>query len=237
MSGTARGTAFTPEAPPKCERCPRLVTYRKKNELDEPQWFNGAVPSFGSAYGRLLIVGLAPGRNGANRTGRPFTGDYAGELLYSTLLKYGFATGEYHARIDDGLALVDCMITNAVRCVPPENKPEPSEISNCRPFFEARLASLRNLEVILALGRIAHDQTLATLGKKKTHFPFAHGARHELGDGCALYDSFHCSRYNTNTGRLTAAMFHSVFDAIRGEVRSKSVADHADEPRGRRSDR
>jgi uracil-DNA glycosylase family 4 len=213
---------FAPEAPAKCARCPRLVAYRQQNERDEPQWFNGAVPSFGSARARLLIVGLAPGRNGANRTGRPFTGDYAGDLLYGTLLKYGFAAGEYRARPDDGLELVDCMITNAVRCVPPENKPEPGEISNCRPFFDARLASLSNLEVILALGRIAHDQTLATLGKKKAHFPFAHGARHDLGDRRALYDSFHCSRYNTNTGRLTAAMFHAVFDAIKGELRSKT---------------
>ncbi len=142
---------------------------------------------------------LAPGRNGANRTGRPFTGDYAGVLLYETLLEYGFATGEYHARPDDGLKLVDCMITNAVRCVPPENKPEPSEITNCRPFFEARLAELPKLKVILALGRIAHDQTLTTLAKRKALFPFAHGARHELGPDRVLYDSFHCSRYNTNT--------------------------------------
>ncbi len=213
-----RDIAFGPEAPAKCPRCPRLVAYRKENEAKEPQWFNGAVPSFGTSDCRLLIVGLAPGRNGANRTGRPFTGDYAGVLLYETLLEYGFATGEYHARPDDGLKLVDCMITNAVRCVPPENKPEPSEITNCRPFFEARLAELPKLKVILALGRIAHDQTLTTLAKRKALFPFAHGARHELGPDRVLYDSFHCSRYNTNTGRLTAAMFRSVFDAIRREL-------------------
>ncbi len=218
MSAAIREVASTPEAPPKCTRCPRLVAFRTENERKEPQWFNGAVPSFGTANGRLLIVGLAPGRNGANRTGRPFTGDYAGDLLYETLLRYDFAKGEYLARVDDGLTLVDCMITNAVRCVPPENKPEPKEIANCRPFFEARLASLPKLKIILALGRIAHDQTLATLEKRKALYPFAHGARHEVSPGLALYDSFHCSRYNTNTGRLTTAMFHAVFAAIRREL-------------------
>lgn len=209
---------FGPEAPPKCTRCPRLVAYRKENERQEPGWFNGAVASFGPANAGLLIVGLAPGRNGANRTGRPFTGDYAGDLLYSTLLRYGFAEGEYRARIDDGLQLRNCMITNAVRCVPPENKPEPKEIANCRPFFESRLANLPRLRVILALGRIAHDQTLAVLAKRKALFPFAHGARHKLGIDLTLFDSFHCSRYNTNTGRLTSEMFHSVFEAIRREL-------------------
>jgi uracil-DNA glycosylase len=218
MGGAARDIASGPEAPAKCPRCPRLVAYRKENETKEPKWFNGAVPSFGTSDARLLIVGLAPGRNGANRTGRPFTGDYAGDLLYETLLAYGFAKGEYKARADDGLKLVDCMITNAVRCVPPENKPEPSEIANCRPFFEARLDDLPELKVILALGRIAHDQTLTTLAKRKALFPFAHGARHEVGSDRVLYDSFHCSRYNTNTGRLTTAMFRSVFDAIRREL-------------------
>jgi uracil-DNA glycosylase family 4 len=218
MGGAAREIAIGPEAPAKCPRCVRLVAYRKQNESKEPTWFNGAVPSFGTSTARLLIVGLAPGRNGANRTGRPFTGDYAGDLLYETLLAYGFATGEYQARPDDGLELVDCMITNAVRCVPPENKPEPSEITNCRPFFEARLAGLSSLKVILALGRIAHDQTLAALAKRKALYPFAHGARHELTPDLAFYDSFHCSRYNTNTGRLTSAMFQSVFAAIRREL-------------------
>ncbi len=218
MAGAARDIAFAPEAPAKCPRCPRLVAYRRENEAKEPKWFNGAVPSFGPSDARFLIVGLAPGRNGANRTGRPFTGDYAGDLLYETLLLYGFARGEYKARPDDGLTLVDCMITNAVRCVPPENKPEPSEIANCRPFFEARLAELPKLKVILALGRIAHDQTLSALSKKKSLFPFAHGARHEVDSGRVLYDSFHCSRYNTNTRRLTTPMFRSVFDAIRREL-------------------
>jgi uracil-DNA glycosylase len=218
MSAATGEEVFGPEAPPKCARCPRLVAYRTENERQEPEWFNGAVPSFGTADARLLIVGLAPGRNGANRTGRPFTGDYAGDLLYGTLTDYGFAKGEYRARVDDGLKPRNCMITNAVRCVPPQNKPEPKEIANCRPFFAARLASLPKLKIILALGRIAHEQTLATLAKRKALFPFAHGARHELADGLALYDSFHCSRYNTNTGRLTTEMFRSVFDAIRREL-------------------
>jgi len=211
-------TVFAPEAPRDCPRCPRLVAYRKENQTEQPEWFNGAVPSFGTAQARLLIVGLAPGRTGANRTGRPFTGDYAGNLLYETLIEYGFAKGEYHARPDDGLKLVDCMITNAVRCAPPENKPEPGEISNCRPFFEARMTSLPKLKVILALGRIAHDQTLTTLAKKKSLHPFAHGARHALSDECVLYDSFHCSRYNTSTRRLTPEMFRTVFEAIRREL-------------------
>jgi uracil-DNA glycosylase family 4 len=218
MTAELTGEVFGPEAPIKCQRCPRLVAYRAENEAKEPTWFNGAVPSFGNENARLLIVGLAPGRNGANRTGRPFTGDYAGDLLYKTLLTYRFARGTYQARPDDGLQLVDCMITNAVRCVPPENKPEPKEIATCRPYFQSRLGHLSRLEVILALGRIAHDQTLTTLGKRKALFPFAHGARHDIGAGVVLFDSFHCSRYNTNTGRLTTAMFHSVFDAIRREL-------------------
>src|SRR5690349_24015534 len=211
----ARGAAeVVAEARADCPLCPRLVAFRGRNQTAEPSWYNGAVPSFGAAAARLLIVGLAPGLRGANRTGRPFTGDYAGDLLYASLLAVGLARGSYAARPDDGLELVDCMITNAVRCVPPENKPEPAEIANCRPFFEARLAALPKLKVILALGRIAHDQTLAALAKRKALYPFAHGARHELAADRALYDSFHCSRYNTNTGRLTADMFRSVFAAI-----------------------
>lgn len=208
----------SPEAPQKCTLCPRLVSYRHSNERDEPHWFNGAVPSFGDPKARLLIVGLAPGRMGANRTGRPFTGDYAGELLYATLLKFGFARGIYDARPDDGLQLIDCMITNAVRCAPPENKPLPAEISQCRQFFTARLAALPTLKTILALGRIAHDQALTTLDLRKADFPFSHGARHDIGNNLVLYDSFHCSRYNTNTRRLTADMFHSVFAAIRSDL-------------------
>ncbi len=223
--GGAKGSAETaePEAPPKCVLCPRLAAFRRDNEIAEPEWFNGAVPSFGKTDARLLIVGLAPGRNGANRTGRPFTGDFAGDLLYATLLEFGFARGTYAARPDDGLALDDCMITNAVRCVPPQNKPTPGEIATCRPFLTARVATLPKLQIMLALGRIAHDQTLTALGLRKAAFPFAHGARHEigasdLGNGRVLFDSFHCSRYNTNTGRLTTDMFRSVFAAIKTEL-------------------
>lgn len=201
-----------------CGLCDRLVAFRKVNKSAEPDWFNGAVPSFGAPHPRLLIVGLAPGLKGANRTGRPFTGDYAGELLYSTLLDFGFATGMYAARPDDGLALVDCMISNAVRCVPPENKPTPDEIATCRPFLVERISSLKDLRAILALGRIAHDQTLAALGVRKALHPFAHGAQHSIRPHLTLFDSFHCSRYNTNTGRLTPEMFRSVFSAIREHI-------------------
>lgn len=198
-----------------CARCARLVAFRHANTQAEPGWFNGPVPSFGSPAARLLIVGLAPGLKGANRTGRPFTGDYAGELLYSTLIKFDFAKGRYLAHPEDGLALSGCMISNAVRCVPPENKPLPDEIRNCQPFLAGRIASLARLRAILVLGRIAHDQTLSALGLKKSAFPFSHGARHEVRPGLTVFDSFHCSRYNTNTGRLTPEMFHAVFLDIR----------------------
>jgi uracil-DNA glycosylase family 4 len=198
-----------------CRLCPRLVEFRTRNQVKAADWFNGAVPSFGEETARLLIVGLAPGLNGANRTGRPFTGDFAGELLYGTLLEFGFAHGRYAADPGDGLRLVDCMITNAVRCVPPENKPTPAEIATCCSFLRTRIAELPNLVAILALGRIAHDSTLAALGQRKSQFPFAHGARHALPSGLVLFDSFHCSRYNTNTRRLTSDMFKAVFAAVR----------------------
>jgi uracil-DNA glycosylase len=207
-----------PEATRDCPLCPRLVSFRAANRLAEPGWHNGAVESFGSPNARLLIVGLAPGLKGANRTGRPFTGDYAGELLYQTLLKFRFAKGTYAARPDDGLVLVDCMITNAVRCVPPENKPTPAEIAICRRFLSARIAAVPRLSAIMALGRIAHDSTLSALGARKVLYPFAHGARHELGPSLILFDSFHCSRYNTNTGKLTPEMFYAVVGAIRAEL-------------------
>jgi uracil-DNA glycosylase len=206
------------EAPRDCALCPRLAAFRAVNRTSEPDWFNGPVPSFGqeNADGaRLLIVGLAPGLRGANRTGRPFTGDYAGDLLYGTLLEHGFAHGDYAARTDDGLTLVDCMITNAVRCVPPENKPTPAEIASCRPFLTQRIGTMPRLAAIVALGRIAHDSTLAALGVRKAVFPFAHGSRHDVRAGLALFDSFHCSRYNTNTGKLTPEMFRAVFAAVR----------------------
>lgn len=201
-----------------CVRCARLVAFRHANVAAEPAWFNGAVPSFGDAGSRLLIVGLAPGLRGANRTGRPFTGDYAGDLLYATLIEFGFARGTYAARPDDGLTLVDAMISNAVRCVPPENKPTTTEIAACRPHLAARIAAMGNLRAILALGRVAHDSTLVSLGERRAAFPFAHGARHRITRGLTLWDSFHCSRYNTNTGRLTADMFRAVFADIRSAL-------------------
>ena len=209
------GHAVPAEAPRDCQLCPRLVVFRGANQASEPSWFNGAVPSFGDGRARLIVVGLAPGLRGANRTGRPFTGDFAGDLLYETLLDFGFARGGYGASIDDGLTLVDCLITNAVRCVPPENKPTPAEIGTCRPYLASRIAANGGLAAILALGRIAHDSTLAALGARKAAFPFAHGARHAVGARLALFDSYHCSRYNTNTGRLTRQMFRDVFAAVR----------------------
>jgi uracil-DNA glycosylase family 4 len=212
---TPAGDVVVAEPPKHCGLCPRLVAFRARNEIKAPDWFNGAVPSFGDAAPRLLIVGLAPGLNGANRTGRPFTGDYAGELLYGTLLEFGFARGRYAADPGDGLRLVDCMITNAVRCVPPENKPTPAEIATCCRFLRARITGVPGLVAVLALGRIAHDSTLAALGERKSRFPFAHGARHTLPSGLVLFDSFHCSRYNTNTRRLTSDMFRAVFAAVR----------------------
>jgi uracil-DNA glycosylase len=211
----ATGEACTPEAPKLCGLCPRLVAFRDANRRKAPDWYNGAVPSFGDEAGRLLIVGLAPGLNGANRTGRPFTGDYAGDLLYATLLKFGFAKGRYDARPDDGLQLVDCIISNAVRCVPPQNKPMPAEIVTCNGFLRARMGALPNVSVVIALGRIAHDSTLTAFGLRKSQFPFAHAACHELRPGLHLFDSFHCSRYNTNTRRLTTVMFEAVFAATR----------------------
>jgi uracil-DNA glycosylase family 4 len=197
-----------------CPRCPRLVAFRKTWREQESTWFNSPVPSFGSINGRLLVVGLAPGLQGANRTGRPFTGDYAGVLLYETLGKYGFACGEYRAHPSDGLELVDCRITNAVRCVPPENKPTPEEIRTCRDFLAPTIGEMKRLRAIVALGRIAHESTVRALGGRLTSLPFAHGKRHELG-AIALFSSYHCSRYNTNTGVLTPAMFREVFATVR----------------------
>lgn len=207
--------SFPPEAPLDCPLCPRLVAYRRDNEAAHPDWFNAPVPSFGEEDARLLIVGLAPGVQGANKTGRPFTGDYAGDLLYATLTEFGFAKGTYEARPDDGLKLVGAMITNAVRCVPPQNKPTPAEAKTCLGFLEARIATLPKLTAILALGRIAHDAVLNARRMKKSAAPFGHGATHDLGSGVRLFDSYHCSRYNTNTRRLTPEMFQSVFAEIR----------------------
>lgn len=221
--------SFPAEAPPQCDLCDRLVAYRNDNRAAEPTWFNGAVPSFGRPDARLLIVGLAPGVKGANRTGRPFTGDFAGTLLYETLLQYGFATGNFEARIDDTLQLVDCMVTNAVRCVPPENKPTPAEINTCRGFLLSRINALAAVEAIVVLGRVAHDSTLTALGARKASYPFAHGAAHRLPSGLTVFDSFHCSRYNTNTGKLTPEMFRAVFASARSYL--DAAQDRASAPR------
>jgi uracil-DNA glycosylase family 4 len=200
-----------------CPRCPRLVALRKLWRAREPTWFNAPVHSFGPRDARLAIVGLAPGLRGANRTGRPFTGDFAGDLLYATLSAYGFARGRYDARPDDGLNLVDCRIVNAVRCVPPDNKPTPAEVANCREFLAQAMAEMRRLTAVVALGRIAHDSAVAALGARRATVPFAHGRAHRIGD-LALFDSYHCSRYNTNTGRLTPDMFRAVFAAVRARL-------------------
>jgi uracil-DNA glycosylase len=197
-----------------CPRCPRLVAFRAEWRAREPAWFNAPVPAFGALDARLLIVGLAPGLRGANRTGRPFTGDYAGDLLYATLLEFGFARGHYDARPDDGLVLVDCRIANAVSCVPPENKPTPEEINTCRPFLAAAIAEMPRLAAIVALGRIAHDSAVVALGEKRARLPFSHGRAHHAGK-MMLFGSYHCSRYNTNTRRLTPEMFRAVFADVR----------------------
>ena len=201
-----------------CPLCPRLVAFRLANRAAEPDWHNAPVHSFGDPAARLLVVGLAPGLRGANRTGRPFTGDFAGELLYRTLIEHGFATGSYGADPSDGLALSGCMITNAIRCVPPQNKPTPDEISTCRRFLKARLEALDQVEAVLALGRIAHDSILAALGARRSAHPFAHGARYMIRPHLTLFDSYHCSRYNTNTGKLTPQMFGAVIQAIRNHL-------------------
>jgi uracil-DNA glycosylase family 4 len=200
-----------------CPLCPRLAEFRGQARAKQPDWFNSPVPSFGDAGARLLIVGLAPGMQGANRTGRPFTGDYAGDLLYATLLEYGFAKGSYQARPDDGLSLVDCRISNAVRCVPPQNKPLPAEINSCRPFLAATVEAMPRLRAVVALGRVAHDTVVKMLKLRGSAAPFAHGAMHQAGR-IRLYDSYHCSRYNTNTGVLTPEMFRKVFAKVKAEL-------------------
>jgi uracil-DNA glycosylase family 4 len=198
-----------------CAKCPRLVAYREASRAAQPSWHNAPVQSIGPIGARLLIAGLAPGMKGANRTGRPFTGDYAGDLLFPTLTRYGFAEGVYGRAADDGMRLVDCRITNAVRCVPPQNKPIGAEVLACRPFLLSELAAMTELRVILALGGIAHQAILRTLGCKVSAHKFAHCAQFTLPSGPILIDSYHCSRLNTNTGRLTEAMFHQVFEDIR----------------------
>jgi uracil-DNA glycosylase family 4 len=197
-----------------CPRCPRLVEFRQSWRQREPGWFNAPVDSFGPGDARLLIVGLAPGLRGANRTGRPFTGDYAGDLLYATLTEFGFARGHYAASADDGFELIDCRITNAVRCVPPDNKPTPQEINTCRDFLKTTMAEMSKLRAVVALGRIAHESFVAASGERRAQFPFAHGRAHTLPT-VALIDSYHCSRYNTNTGVLTPQMFRDVIGQAR----------------------
>lgn len=212
---TASATVAAParEPPRDCPRCPRLVTFREAARAREPEWFNAPVPTFGDYGARLLIVGLAPGLKGANRTGRPFTGDYAGDLLYGTLIERGLARGRYAADPQDGLALVDATITNAVRCVPPENKPTGVEIRTCRSFLAATIAAMPRLTAVVALGRIAHDTVVSTLGARQAAHRFGHGAEHRISR-LTLFDSYHCSRYNTNTGVLTPEMFGAVFDRV-----------------------
>ncbi len=222
------------EPPRDCGLCPHLVEFRRANQKAYPDYFNGPAPTFGPADAAVMISGLAPGLHGANRTGRPFTGDYAGDLLFATLGKLGFTAGQYAADPDDGFTLKNLMIANSVRCVPPQNKPTPAEIATCRPFLVAQIGALKNLRAIVALGRIAHESTLAALGVPARGAPFAHGAVHAIGPligskpgaamtmkfnaDIALFDSYHCSRYNTNTGRLTAPMFEAVFAAVRDHL-------------------
>ena len=203
-----------PEPPRDCPICPRLVAYRLVNRAEHPDWFNGPAPSFGDPEARLLVVGLAPGRQGANRTGRPFTGDYAGVLLYETLLKYGFARGRYEARPDDGLELVDCMVSNAVRCAPPGNKPLPVEEADCRPFLARRIEALPRLRAIVTLGDVSRRNVLKALGAKANAAAAGHGIETDIGP-YRLFGSYHCSRLNTNTGRLTTPMFEAVFASVR----------------------
>jgi uracil-DNA glycosylase family 4 len=200
--------------PHDCPRCPRLVAFRHDNQRAYPDFFNAPVPNWGDDHPGLMIVGLAPGLKGANRTGRPFTGDYAGDLLYATLEKFGLATGRYQKSPDDGLSLRNVLIVNAVRCVPPQNKPTPEEIRTCRAFLTTSI-EVHAPRAYLALGRIAHDSLLTTLGERRSAFPFAHGAEHRLTSGATLFDSYHCSRYNTNTGVLTEAMFDAVMAAAK----------------------
>ncbi|MAC90629.1 MULTISPECIES: uracil-DNA glycosylase [Maricaulis] len=207
-----------PEAPLDCPLCPRLVAFREAVAVDHPDWHNAPVESFGSDQARLLIIGLAPGLRGANRTGRPFTGDWAGDLLYATLDRFGFSRGTYASHAGDSVELVDAMITNAVRCVPPENKPVGAEANACRPFLTSRIAAMPRLTAVLCLGKISHDNTLRALGLPLKTVKFGHAATADIpgpNGSLRLFDSYHCSRYNTNTGRLTEAMFDAVFADIR----------------------
>ncbi len=202
------------EAPPDCPRCPRLVALREECRMAHPDWWNAPVPAFGDPQAHLAIIGLAPGMQGANRTGRPFTGDYAGDLLYATLAKFGLSEGDYRASPDDGLRLKGAIILNAVKCLPPQNKTLPAEEANCRPFLMDAIGMLSNLRAFIALGKVAHDSLCRSFGVPLAKAKFAHGAVHVLPGGLTLYDSYHCSRYNQNTKRLDAEMFEAVFERV-----------------------
>ncbi len=199
------------EPPHDCPRCPRLVALRQELRAEYPDWWNAPVPAFGDPDGWLGIIGLAPGKHGANRTGRPFTGDFAGDLMFATLAKFGFTRGTYESRPDDGLQLHGTIIVNSVKCLPPENKPTPEEARTCRPFAETQVDALPNARIFIALGQIAHQSAVKILGGKLPKCRFGHLAEHRMPDGRVLIDSYHCSRYNQNTGRLTAEMFEAVF--------------------------
>ena len=212
MSGCAAAAGLDPGR--DCPNCPRLVAFRADNRAAQPGWHNAPVPSFGGLDARILVVGLAPGLKGANRTGRPFTGDFAGDLLYPSLARFGLARGHYAACPDDGFTLVGARVTNAVLCVPPANKPLPAEFAACRPFLAAEIAAMPGLRGLLAIGKDAHDAIVTHAGLRKSAHPFAHGRIHPLPGGLVLGDSYHCSRYNTNTGRLTEAMFHAAIAGL-----------------------
>jgi uracil-DNA glycosylase family 4 len=211
-------TSYQPER--DCPLCPRLCAFRATNRQTFPDKHNAPVPSFGPLSAELLVVGLAPGLKGANFSGRPFTGDYAGVLLYQTLLKFGFASGVYEARADDSLTLLNARITNAVRCVPPENKPTPEEMRQCLPFLSEEIAQMKNLKILVTLGLVSHQSTLRALGERPSSAKFAHGAQHKLPSGHLVINSYHCSRYNTQTNRLTETMFHDVFAAVKDRLKS-----------------
>lgn len=228
QAGTLAAAALSSEPPRECPLCPRLAAFRTELRAREPTWHNAPTPNFGAGDARLLIAGLAPGLTGANRTGRPFTGDWAGPLLYATLAEFGFSTGLYGARADDGLELADCLITNVVRCVPPQNRPLPSEVATCRTFLVRTIAGLKRLRCIVALGRVAHESVLRSFSFELARFPFAHGAEHDLegfgGRKVRLLDSYHCSRQNTSTGVLTPEMFRAVFARARAFLDGERIA-------------
>lgn len=204
-----------------CALCPRLRSFLLSLREQHPDWHNAPVPSFGDPNAKLLIIGLAPGMNGANRTGRPFTGDWAGDLLYAAIDKYGFSDGIYDSRPDDGLRLKGAMITNAVRCLPPQNKPVGAEAASCRPFLTDQINSMDSARALLTLGKISHDNTVRALGLKLKDYPFGHHKIYDVGGGKTLFTSYHCSRYNTNTKRLTEEMFFNVFKDIRRFIDSE----------------